>query len=81
MSFSNLPIATAAQTKKTELLLGRSESARFRKAFDKADNSRRGKLTVAEAARAYGSLGGKATETEVIIKVSGSITDTLRKQH
>ena len=53
--------------KKTELLLGRSETARFRNAFDKADNFRRGRLTAAEAARAYGgSLGGKATKTEVI---------------
>lgn len=50
---------------KTEMVLGRSESARFRRAFDRADFSRDGRVTSADAARAYRELGGKTTEDEV----------------
>lgn len=50
---------------KAELLLGRSESARFRRAFDRAGGMKDGGLTAAEAARACQDLGGRTTETEV----------------
>lgn len=49
------------------MVLGRSESARFRRAFDRVDTSRDGELTTADAARAYRGLGGKATEKEVMV--------------
>ncbi len=52
------------------MVLGRSESARFRRAFDRADFSRDGQLTAADAARAYRELGGKPTEDEVCAKRS-----------
>lgn len=47
------------------MVLGRSESVRFRRAFDRADVAGNGELTTADAVRAYRELGGKATETEV----------------
>lgn len=50
---------------KAELLLGRSESERFRRAFDRAGGMKDGGLTVAEAARACQDLGGRTTETKV----------------
>lgn len=49
-------------------MLGRSESARFRRAFNRADTARDGELTTADAARAYRGLGGTATEKEVIMR-------------
>eukprot|EP00903_Cladosiphon_okamuranus_P006300 g6178.t1 len=50
---------------KVETVLGRSESARFRRAFNRADTAGDGEVTTAGAARAYRSLGGTATENEV----------------
>ncbi|CAB1112242.1 unnamed protein product [Ectocarpus sp. CCAP 1310/34] len=50
---------------KTDMVLGRSESARFRREFNKADFSRDGELTTADTVRAFRGLGGKATENEV----------------
>ena len=45
--------------------MGTSESARFRRAFDRADAMKGGELTTVEAARAYRDLGGRTTEAEV----------------
>lgn len=50
------------------MVLGTSESARFRRAFDRTDTAGDGELTTADAARAYRGLGGKATEKEVVIE-------------
>lgn len=50
---------------KVELLLGKSESARFRRAFDRAGGMKDGGLTAAGAARACQDLGGRTTEMEV----------------
>lgn len=53
------------QIRKTEMVLGKSESTRFRRAFDRADAFGDGELTTGDAVRAYRSLGGKTTEKEV----------------
>lgn len=63
-----LPLSPGpAQVLKTDMVLGRSESARFKREFNKADFSRDGELTTADAVRAFRGLSGKATENEVCV--------------
>ncbi|CAM9744831.1 unnamed protein product [Scytosiphon promiscuus] len=64
MVFSSLQAESDEETK-AEKILGRSESTRFRRAFDRADVSGDGELTAADAVRAYRELGSKASEPEV----------------